>query len=252
MRRYEGRVTAVTGGSHGIGEATARRLAAEGARVAILDIADASEAAGRLRDAGLTAHGYEADVASERSVAAAAARIAEELGPVDVLVNNAGVLLPGTALSVSMDDWRRTFAVNVDAILLTARAFLPGMVERSAGAIVNVASTGGLFGVPDLAAYNASKGAVVNLTRNLSTDFRRAGVRVNCVCPGWVPTGFNDPLLTAVSDAEVAELVERTVPAGRQADPSEVAAAIAFLGSDDASYVSGHALVVDGGMAAAL
>lgn len=252
MRRYEGQVVALTGGGHGIGEATARRLAAEGAHVAILDIADAAGAIERLRDTGLTAHAYHVDVASERSVAAAAGRIADEMGAVEVLVNNAGVLLPGTALTVSMDDWRRTFAVNVDAILLTARAFLPGMVERSAGAIVNVASTGGLFGVPDLAAYNASKGAVVNLTRNMSTDFRRTGVRVNCVCPGWVPTGFNDPLLATVSDAEVAELVERTVPAGRQAEPSEVAAAIAFLGSDDASYVSGHALVVDGGMAAAL
>lgn len=126
------------------------------------------------------------------------------------------------------------------------------MVSGGAGAIVNVASVGGLFGVGNLAAYSASKGAVVNLTRNLSTDFRRAGVRVNCVCPGWVPTGFNDPLLDGVSERELEALFDRSVPAGRQSDPAEIAAAIAFLASSDASYVSGHALVVDGGMAAAL
>lgn len=252
MKRFEQQVAVVTGGGHGIGEATARRLAEEGARVAVLDIADPSEAVARMRDAGLSAHPYRADVSSADSVTEAAERVAADLGPVDVVVNNAGVLLPGSALTVSMDDWQRTFAVNVDAIMLTTRAFLPGMLQRGAGAIVNVASTGGLFGVPNLAAYNASKGAVVNLTRNLSTDFRREGVRINCVCPGWVPTGFNDPLLSGVTDAEVAELVDRTVPAGRQADPAEVAAAIAFLGSRDASYISGQALVVDGGMAAAL
>lgn len=252
MKRYEEQVAVVTGGGHGIGEATVRRLAEEGARVALLDIADSSEAIRRLTRAGVEAHPYQADVSSEESVRVVARQVAEDLGPVEVLVNNAGVLLPGDALSVTLEDWRRTFGVNVDAVLLTTRAFLPGMLERSSGAIVNVASTGGLFGVPNLAAYNASKGALVNLTRNLSTDFRRGGVRVNCVCPGWVPTGFNDPLLATASEREVADLVDRTVPAGRQADPSEIAAAIAFLGSSDASYVSGATLVVDGGMAAAL
>ena len=101
-------------------------------------------------------------------------------------------------------------------------------------------------------AYNASKGAVVNLTRNLSTDFMRAGVRINCVCPGWVQTGFNDPLLEGVTEEDVEKLIDRTVPAGRQSDPSEIAAAIAFLASNDASYVSGIAFVVDGGLTAAL
>ena len=252
MRRFEGKIAVVTGGGHGIGEATVRRLGAEGARVALVDVQDAAPAVARLADVGIDTRSYRLDVTDEGAVGEFVARVVDDLGPVDVLVNNAGVLLTGTALTVALEDWRRTFSVNVDGMLLMTRALLPGMIERGDGAIVNVASVGGLFGVGNLVAYSASKGAVVNLTRNLSTDFTRAGVRVNCVCPGWVPTGFNDPLLEGVTESEVEELVMRTVPAGRQADPDEVAAAIAFLASSDASYVSGVALVVDGGMAAAL
>lgn len=252
MRRFEGNVAVVTGGGHGIGEATARRLGAEGATIALADVKDPTPAIARLAADEIEAHPYVLDVSDEQAVDDFADRVNADLGPVDILVNNAGVLRTGTALTVALEDWRRTFSVNVDGLLLMARAFLPGMIERGAGAIVNVASTGGLYGVGNLVAYNASKGAVVNLTRNLSTDFMRAGVRINCVCPGWVQTGFNDPLLEGVTEEAVEQLIDRTVPAGRQSDPSEIAAAIAFLASDDASYVSGIAFVVDGGLTAML
>ena len=212
MQRFEGRTAVVTGAAHGIGEATARRLAEEGARVAVLDVRGADQSAARLIAAGARAIGCTADVSNASEVAGAVAEVVERLGPVDVLVNNAGVLLAGDALAVTLEQWRRTFAVNVEGLLLMTRAVLPGMIERGAGAIVNTASVGGLFGVGGLSAYAASKGAVVNITRQLATDYRRRGVRVNCVCPGWVPTGFNDPMLAGTSDEELAALVDRRYP----------------------------------------
>ncbi len=252
MQRFTDKIALVTGGAHGIGEATARRLAAEGASVAVLDITDPTPVVESLRADGHRAIALQVDITRIDDVNAAFGRTVTELGAVDVLVNNAGFLRHATALDVTWEEWRRTFAVNVDGILATVKAALPSMIERGGGAIVNTASVGGIFGTPGLHAYTASKGAVVNLTRNLSTDYRRQGVRVNCVCPGWVPTGFNDPMLVGVTDDELQAIVESGVPAGRQADPSEIAAAIVFLASEDASYISGQALVVDGGLTAGL
>lgn len=248
LQRFDGKAAIVTGGAHGIGLATALRLADEGARVAIVDL-QAIDSPGTERGEIAT---WVADVADEAAVGTVVAAIEERFGPVDVLVNNAALLVAGDALDVTVEEWRRTFTVNVEGLLHMTRAVLPGMVARGTGAIVNTASVGGLFGVGGLSAYAASKGAIVNTTRQMATDFRGRGVRINCVCPGWVPTGFNDPMLAGVSDEEVAQIVATTVPAGRQGDPAEIAAAIAFLASDDASYVSGHALVVDGGLTAAL
>jgi NAD(P)-dependent dehydrogenase (short-subunit alcohol dehydrogenase family) len=243
--RFAGKVAVVTGGAHGIGLATATLLAAEGARVVVVDLDADALAAAAAHDA---IDAVRADVATQGEVESAVAAIVEEHGAIDILHNNAGRLRAGSVLEVEVAEWDRTYAVNIRSMFLMCREVIPVMLERGGGAIVNTASTSGLVGEVGIPAYNSSKGAVIQLTRQLGAEYARQGVRVNCVCPGWIPTGFNDPVLEGLSDAEVQAMVEATVPAGRQGTPEEIAAAVCFLASDDASYVSGHALVVDGGL----
>ncbi len=154
-------------------------------------------------------------------------------------------------LEVALAEWQRSFAVNVTGMFLFARAVIPVMrASAHGGAIVTTGSISGMFGEPALAAYTASKAAVVNLTRQMAIDFARDGIRVNCVCPGWVDTGFNDPQFEhdGLTAQDIAELIDRTVPMGRQGLPEEMAAAVAFLASADASYITGQTLLVDGGL----
>jgi meso-butanediol dehydrogenase / (S,S)-butanediol dehydrogenase / diacetyl reductase len=249
--RFDGKVVVVTGAGHGIGRATARRFAGEGAHVVVVDLNEsgAAETVDLITAEGGTAQAMVADVSDEQAVADLGARIATEHGRIDVLHNNAGRLRGGSVTDLSVDEWDMTFAVNVRSMFLVSRALIPLML-RNGGAIVNTASTSGLVGEMGIPAYNSSKGAVVNLTRQLAADYTRQGIRVNCVCPGWIPTGFNDPVLEGMSDDEVDAMVKATVPMGRQGTPEEIAAAVTFLASEDATYVTGHALVVDGGLTA--
>jgi meso-butanediol dehydrogenase/(S,S)-butanediol dehydrogenase/diacetyl reductase len=249
-RRFAGRSALVTGAAHGIGRATAERLGREGARVVLVDIDQhrVAAAAAELIDAGIEALPIAADVSDAGEVARAVATARELAGDLDVLHNNAGRLRAGSVVDVAIEEWDRTYAVNVRAMFLMCRSVIPSMLARGGGAIVNTASTSGLVGEAGMAAYCSSKGAVVNLTRQLAAESARSGIRVNCVCPGWVPTGFNAPVLEGLDDAAVQTMVEATVPAGRQGTAEEIAAAVAFLASDDAAYVCGHALVVDGGL----
>ena len=248
----EGRIAVITGAGHGIGAATAARLAGLGASVAVCDIrADAAvEVAQRIGADGGRAEAFVADAADREAVTQLVAEVTARLGPVEILHNNAGRLVPGTELTQELDEWERTLSVNVGSVFLMSRAVLPAMRERGRGVIVNSASISGLVGEPDLAAYNTSKAAIINLTRQLAADFSRNGIRVNCVCPGWIRTGFNDPLFEGWNEEAIQELVERQVPLGRQGTSEEVADAVAFLCSDSARYITGHALVVDGGLTA--
>ena len=250
MSRFADRVVLVTAAGHGIGRASATRFAAEGARVAVSDMrAEAAcETAELCRAAGSTAEAFGADASSAEEVAAMVAAATEALGPIDIVHGNAGVMLPGSVLEQTIDEWEQTFAVNVRSGFLVARAVLPGMLARGSGTLVFTASTSGLVGDAGVAAYNASKGAVISFTRHLTAEYAHAGIRANCVCPGWIKTGFNDPIFDRDRTLDEDALVASAVPCGRQGSAEDVAAAVAFLASDDASYIHGHALVVDGGM----
>ena len=252
MKRFDGRTVLLTAAGHGIGRACAERFAAEGARVAVSDLRQdaAAETAALCRAAGAETWAGQADVSQVEDVERLVAEATTALGPFDVLHNNAGVLIPGTVLDQRLEDWERTFAVNVRSLFLVTRALLPAMIERGAGVIVNTASTSGLIGDAGVAAYNTSKAAVISFTRHLTAEYARRGIRANCVCPGWIATGFNDPIFTAAPELDEDALVAEAVPARRQGRAEEIAAAVAFLASDDASYVHGHALVVDGGLTA--
>ena len=252
MDRFSGQAVVVTGGAHGIGRASALRFASEGAQVAVVDLRvdQAEQVAAECQAVGGRGLAYQADVSDPDQVAAAVEQITGDLGGINVVHSNAGRLSAGTVLEVSLAEWQRILAVNVTAMFLVARAVIPVMRDGGGGAIVTTGSISGMLGEPALTAYTASKAAVVNLTRSMAIDFARDGIRVNCVCPGWVDTGFNDPQFEhdQLSAQDIAELIDRTVPMGRQGLPEEMAAAVAFLASADASYITGQTLVVDGGL----
>jgi NAD(P)-dependent dehydrogenase (short-subunit alcohol dehydrogenase family) len=172
-------------------------------------------------------------------------------GRIDVLVNNAGIISPHSLLETPPDLWERTFDINVHGIFRCCRAVLPQMIGNGFGVIVNVASAAGLVGIPNRAAYCASKGAVVTLTKSLAIDHIKDGIRANCVCPGTANTPWVQGLIDRAPDPEAlrANLIARQ-PIGRLAEPEEIAKAIAYLASDDASYITGTALVIDGGILA--
>ncbi len=252
VRRFEGKSVVVTGAGHGIGRASALRFAGEGARVAVVDIreAEARSVAEECATAGGEGRAYAADVADATQVAEVVGRIERDLDGVDVLHSHAGRLRAGTILETDLEEWNKTLAVNVTSMFLVVRAVVPVMQSGGGGAIITTGSISGLFGEPALSVYTASKAAVVNLTRSLAIDCAASGIRVNCVCPGWVDTGFNDPQFSHdhMTEADVEALIARTVPMGRQGLPEEMAAAVAFLASEDASYITGQTLVVDGGL----
>ena len=235
MGRLDGRVALVTGGASGIGLACCERLAAEGAAVVSLDLAGAA---------------YEADVRDEAAVGAAVDGVVASHGRLDVVVNSAGVAGGGPVHAVSLEDWQRVVDVNLTGTFLVSKHALRHMVALRSGSIVNIASIEGVQGTEGGSSYNASKGGVVLLTKNMAIDYGRVGIRVNCICPGFIDT----PLLQAVMGregmAQVREHYRDLHVLGRFGRPEEIASAAAFLASDDASFVTGHALVVDGGFTA--
>ena len=245
--RLEGRVALVTGGASGIGAATCRRLAAEGARVAVTDLnaGTAQAVAGEL-DGGA----YELDVRSTASISAAVAAAERDLGPLEVLVNNAGYDEFGFFARSDEAMWDRVLAVNLRGTIAVTHAVLPGMQERRRGRIVNVASEAGRVGSRGSAIYSAAKAGVIGFTKTVAREAARYEVTANAVAPGPIET----PLLMAAPE-QLGEMGERLVQGmvgatqlGRLGQPDEVAAAIAFLASDDASYVTGETLGVSGGL----
>ena len=249
--RLAGRHAIVTGGAAGIGLAVARAFVREGAAVALVDVdeAKAVASAADLASAGARAIGLGASVTDEEAVATAVERARSELGSIDILVNNVGIAVFGRVDDTSLADWERVLGVNVTGTFLVSRAVVPLMLDAGHGAIVNLGSVAGLVGIGGMAAYCAAKGAIVNLTRQMSADYAGKGIRVNCVCPGTVGSTDLGRQLLGTDTSEDARLRRLArYPIGRLGEPEEIAEAILFLVSDEASFVTGAAFAVDGGM----
>lgn len=249
LRRFEGRVAAVTGGASGIGAATARRLSAEGAHVWLLDRDGAAATA--LAEQLDAADAIEVDVADAGAVGAAVDRIIERHDRLDVMIANAGVTLEASIWDTTPDQLARVIDVNLSGAFHCAARALASMVAHSGGSVVFTSSDAGLVGWPSQAAYCATKGALVALTRAAAIDAAPHNVRVNCVCPAFTATPLVDAWLAQAADPEATRAeIAAEAPLGRIASPNEVAAAIVFLASDEARFITGVALPVDGGVTA--
>jgi len=250
-QRFVGKGVIVTGGASGIGKATAERFLAEGAKVAIIDI---SEKNGKSALAELRGKGYEpvlvmGDVTDSKDVERMVRKARSALGSIDVLFNNAGILVEGTIEEVSEKDWDRIIAVNVKGVFLMSKAVIPIMLKQKKGAIVNNASCSGLVGDRGAIAYNTSKGAVVLMTKCMALDYAKKNIRVNCVCPGEIDTPMfrQEAKTRGLPVEEYRKQLSEYHPIGRLGFPEEVANAVAFLASDEAAFIIGTAFSVDGG-----
>lgn len=253
MFSLAGKTALVTGAGSGIGAAIAETFARAGAYVVVADV---NGAGGRRTVATITAAGGQAefallDVTNEAACAELAERIQSVRGPLDVLVNNAGIGHVGTLLTTTDADFDRILNVNVRGMFNVTKAFLPAMVARGVGSVINLASSAGLEGLKDRFAYATSKHAVVGMTRCAALDHAKSGVRINCLCPGRVETPFVKSRLAEYPDPEAAYREMCSTQAnGRMAQPAEIAALALYLAADESSFVTGAAFPIDGGMTA--
>jgi 2-hydroxycyclohexanecarboxyl-CoA dehydrogenase len=251
MKRFEGKVAIVTGAGGGIGSAIAKRLASEGAYVIVTDMNGdgASAVVAEIEAAGGEAVAIVADIANGEACRELIAKVIDRKGRIDVLCNNAGINRRGNLLSITEDDWRLSFAVNIDSMFHLCKAVIPHMIEAGGGAIVNTASQWGLYPAPNHIAYNVTKAAVASFTQNLARDYAPHKIRVNAVCPGEIHT----PMLEAGvirSGRTIADL-DKLVPFGRIGKPEEVAALVAFLASSEAEFICGSLVEITGAQAVA-
>ena len=248
------RTALVTGAAGGIGRAIALRLARDGCDVGLvdLDLPGAEQTADQVRALGRRAAVAVCNVASRDSVRQAIAAIAEALGPVDVLVNNAGILRQARFVDLTEKDWRDTMSVNLDGVFHCTQAVLPGMLARKSGCIVNMSSWTGKKGVPNHAAYAATKAAVISLTQSIAGEVAEHGIRINAVCPGTIVDTQMRVEAEALNKAQglpdVDTRVKTLIPMRRAGLPSDVANVVSFLASDDASYMTGQAINITGGL----
>jgi len=254
MRGLRGKRVLISGGSSGIGLATAHRFLDEGSRVFLagLDQREVDSALAGLRPGGEVS-GLACDVSLEGDVARMVAAAHRALGGIDVLINNAGTARRDPFLAIAAGDWDRIVAVNLRGMFLVAQAVSRHMVERGGGVIINMSSTNGLAGEEDYAHYNASKGGVLLLTKTMAVELGNHGIRVNALCPGYIRTPLNEAMSASAGGTEFESAYARErIPLGRAGEAEEVAAAYAFLASDDASFIHGAALVIDGGQLAVM
>lgn len=250
MGRLDGKVGIVTGAASGIGRAIAIALGSAGARVMAADVDEdgLAQTAAAASGAVLTKR---CDVSRAEDVEALVDATLAAFGGLHVLCNNAGISIPNRVTELSEDDWDRTLAVNLKGVFLGCKYGIPAMLRSGGGSIINTGSVNSLVAEPYLSAYCASKGGVLMLTKEIALDFAREGIRCNCICPGWVDTPINTPHAEMMGglDKVLASLPEWQ-PIGRQGYPNEIGSVVVFLASDESSFMTGSAVVVDGGMTA--
>ena len=251
MNRFEGRTVVVTGGGGGIGGASCRRFAAEGAQVAVFDrnVEAADRVAAQIREAGGQARAFRCDITARAGVDAAVAAAIDAFGPIDVLVNNAGwdVFRPFTKTEPAQ--WDQLIAINLTGALHMHHAVLPGMAARKRGRIVNIASDAARVGSSGEAVYAACKGGLVAFSKTIAREHARHGITVNVVCPGPTDTAlFADYKEGAGNPEKLMEAFTRSIPLGRIGQPDDLPGAIAFFASDDAGFITGQVLSVSGGL----
>jgi NAD(P)-dependent dehydrogenase (short-subunit alcohol dehydrogenase family) len=246
----ENRVAIVTGAGSGIGRAGAQILAREGAHVVVTDRRGqaAEETVAAIAAAGGFAEARELDVTDDDALRAVIETTVEARGRIDILHNHAGIQVAGPLTEVEVAGLDASWRVNVRAHFMGCRFVMPHMIARRSGSIINTASNSGIFYDPGMIAYATSKHAIVAMTKQMAIDYARHNVRINALCPGWVDTPFNDPFIAQMGGrAAVEAYVAKQIPLGRWASVEEIAEAILFLASDRSSFMTGHALVIDGG-----
>mgnify|MGYP000845959707 CR=1 FL=1 len=246
MNRFENQIAIVTGAGRGIGEAIARRLADEGAKVACVSRSEANAAkvaAAINADHPDAARAYAVDVADKSAVQAAAEQILADFGRVDVLVNNAGVTRDGLAMRMSEEDWDLVLDTNLKGAFNFTQAVMRAMIKQRSGRVINIASVAGLMGNAGQANYAASKAGLIGLTKTLARELASRSITVNAVAPGFIKTDMTDVLPDNVKNGVVG-----AIPMGRFGEPEDIAAAVAFLAGPEARYITGQTLTVDGGM----
>jgi NAD(P)-dependent dehydrogenase (short-subunit alcohol dehydrogenase family) len=251
--KLEQRVAVITGAGSGIGQAMARLFAREGARILAADVNEstAQETAHMITETGGTCRTFAVDVSRPDQVRAMIDQAIAAFGRIDILCNNAGIGSTTDVVECEPDEWDRVMTVNVKSVYLGCKYAIPHMLAQGGGVIVNTASVAGMVGLPKRASYSASKGAVIALTRQVAVEYVEQGIRVNCLCPGTVDSPWVGRLLQQADDPVAARqaLVARQ-PLGRLGTPEEIAAAALYLVSDDAAFITGTGLVIDGGLTA--
>jgi NAD(P)-dependent dehydrogenase (short-subunit alcohol dehydrogenase family) len=249
MNRLDDKIAIVTGGSSGIGLDTARMFAAAGAKVVIADIADGTNIAAEIGGAFIQCDVTDADAVDHMVDATV-----EKFGRLDLFFNNAGIEMHGSVTDTDRDQHRKLIDVNVNGVYYGLQASIRAMLKNDGpirGSIVNTASVAGITGVPGMSSYNASKWAVVGLTKNAAVEYGSAGIRVNCVCPGIIRTPMGEAAVRELGGPEVLDAIGKAAhPLGRIGETEDVAKLVTFLLSDDASFISGAAVTVDGAMSA--
>lgn len=245
----KGKVVVITGASRGLGKSMAVGLAKAGARIVVTDILDTDDAVSEIKEFNDNVLGLSADVTKQSDVEHLVEKTVDRFGSIDILINNAGILKSNNAEDFSEEEWKQIIDVNLTGQFLCAQIIGKQMIKQKAGRIINISSIAGLAGYASSVAYSASKAGVISLTKTLASEWGKYNVLVNAVCPGVFATDMTEDYL---KDEDFKEMIKTKVPLGRYAKPKELVGTIIYLSSNASDYVTGHALVIDGGWTAAI